>query len=103
MKRKLFGLSVFMLVSLFAITACSSDDTAQENESAQEANTTTENVEDIKELVHAYSTGKKEAERASITSHQLIVTEKDGTESTYDLPEDEFFLSIAPYINQTHE
>src|SRR5699024_5715029 len=39
---------------------------------------------------------------ASITSKELIVTEKDDSESVYPLPENEFFVSIAPFINETH-
>lgn len=57
---------------------------------------------DIKQLVNDYSTDKLQAKSASITSHQLIVTAGDNSKTTYDLPEDEFFVSIAPYENQTH-
>lgn len=55
----------------------------------------------IRELVNDYSIGIKRAEAASITSEQLIVTDSDG-DSTYALPEDDFFVSIAPYIDETH-
>lgn len=58
---------------------------------------------DIKELVHDYSVGNIEAEAASITSSELIVTNEDQEETTYDLPEEEFFVSIAPFIDETHE
>lgn len=57
---------------------------------------------DIKELVNDYSTGNKKAQNASITSKELIVTNTNGSETAYDLPKGEFFVSIAPYINQTH-
>lgn len=56
----------------------------------------------IKQLVQDLSTGKASAQSASITSDQLTVTESDNQKVTYDLPKNEFFLSIAPYINQTH-
>lgn len=39
---------------------------------------------------------------ASITSHELIVND-NGEETRYDLPEDEFFVSIAPFVEYTHE
>lgn len=58
---------------------------------------------DIKELVHDYSVGNVEAASASITSSELIVTDENQEETTYDLPEDEFFVSIAPFLNETHE
>ncbi len=59
-------------------------------------------VEDIKELVNDYSVGNIKNQSASITSHQLIVTDSDGSQLTYDLPEDDFFVSLAPYFDQTH-
>jgi len=52
-------------------------------------------------MVHNYSMGVLQAEDASITSHQLIVNHA-GKKTAYDLPEDEFFVSIAPYIQDTH-
>src|SRR5699024_8097918 len=59
-------------------------------------------TQDIKELVQDYSVGDKEGEKASISSHELIVTDSEENQVTYELPEDEFFVSIAPFINQTH-
>lgn len=66
-------------------------------------NTPEEGVtQDIKELVHDYSVGNIKDQSASITSTKLIVTDSDERQLTYDLPEDDFFVSIAPYISQTH-
>lgn len=59
-------------------------------------------VENIKALVSDYSLGKIKNESASITSQQLIVKKKDGKELAYDLSKEDFFVSIAPYVNQTH-
>ena len=56
----------------------------------------------VKELVYDISTGKVETKSASINATQLVVTDKDDQTKTYTLPEEEFFLSIAPYIEQTH-
>lgn len=58
--------------------------------------------EDIKSLVHDYSTGNMQNQNASITSQELIVTDSEGKQNSFDLPEEEFFVSIAPYINETH-
>lgn len=58
--------------------------------------------EEIKQMVYDFSTDKLSAEGASITSHQLIVTSEDKSKTTYDLPQEEFFVSIAPYVNETH-
>lgn len=56
----------------------------------------------IKQIVYDYSSGGIIDESASITSQKLIVTRNDGTEKNYNLPEDEFFVSIAPYVENTH-
>ncbi|KAA9008596.1 hypothetical protein F4V43_00220 [Paenibacillus spiritus] len=57
---------------------------------------------DIKELVQSYSTGEMKAESASISSTKLVVTQADQSRVAYKLPGDEFFLSIAPYLKETH-
>ncbi|MEK3768006.1 CueP family metal-binding protein [Paenibacillus sp. FSL R7-0048] len=57
---------------------------------------------DIKQLVQEYSSSSLENLSASITSEQLIVTDSNNKEKTYDLPKDEFFVSIAPYVENTH-
>jgi hypothetical protein len=68
-----------------------------------EKNTPSENdAQNIKQLVNDYSTRILKTESASITSKQLIVTDSDKKSKKYDLPKDEFFVSIAPYINTTH-
>lgn len=89
MKLKVFAM---MLIIPIFLGACS--DT---NDVTKEFNET-----DIKTLVHDYSIGNITDQTASITSTQLIVTENNDNELTYDLPEDEFFVSIAPFISETH-
>jgi hypothetical protein len=59
-------------------------------------------AQSIKQLVHGFSMRSITAESASISSTQLIVKEDETVSTTYDLPEDEFFVSIAPYLNNTH-
>lgn len=89
MKMKL---SIFMLSLSVLLVACS-DDTNHVEEGY---------TDDIKGLVHEYSVGEVVDENASITSTELIVTNIDEEETVYPLPEDEFFVSIAPYIDETH-
>lgn len=60
-----------------------------------------EGTKDIREKVHHYSVDSFDDVTTSITSHELIVTD-DRTERKYDLPEEDFFVSIAPFINETH-
>ncbi|GAA0343503.1 hypothetical protein GCM10008967_37450 [Bacillus carboniphilus] len=59
-------------------------------------------VENIRQLVSDYSLGTIQDESASITSQQLIVKKSDGDEYVYDLSDEDFFVSIAPYVDQTH-
>jgi hypothetical protein len=91
---------VLLLTGIVVITAAAfilfsgNDNSATDETEAQE----------VKELVAEYSAGNISDASASITSHELIVTETDNDKNqfTYNLPEDEFFVSIAPYETQTH-
>ncbi|AIW40971.1 CueP family metal-binding protein [Paenibacillus polymyxa] len=69
---------------------------------AQREEADTQGASNIKQLVHDFSTRKATAQSASITSSQLSVSEDGKTTKTYALPDNEFFLSIAPYMEQTH-
>src|SRR5699024_4944861 len=82
---------LMIIVALFLVACQSNDSTSPDV-----------NTEDIKALVHDYSTGQIDNASASITGTELIVTTEDGGEEVDPLPEDEFFVSIAPFINQTH-
>ena len=90
MKLKMMA---FLGFALLLLGACSNGD--------NEANITS--TADIKQLVQDYTMGEAEAASASITSSELIVTDENEEETSYDLPEDEFFVSIAPFVNETHE
>ena len=89
MKKGLLGIAGLLLI--FILAACNNS-TSNEKE-----------VKDIKEVVHDYSVGSFENVSASITSHELIVTESNEKETSYELPEEEFFVSIAPFVEKTHE
>lgn len=107
MKWKL-ATTVFLAVAMLA--ACGDDNQTvseaiaeKETPSEQQATSVAQGqTDDIKALVASYSSDKTTDEKASITSQQLIVTDKDSNETVYALPEDEFFVSIAPYITETH-
>ncbi|WP_303981423.1 CueP family metal-binding protein [Niallia circulans] len=57
---------------------------------------------DIKQLVQDFSSGKKSAAAASITSDTLTVNTLDKEEHLYRLPKEEFIVSVAPYLVDTH-
>lgn len=80
-----------LLLSLVSV-ACNNENNAPKEAGKQ----------DIKEKVHTYSVGTHQDETASITSHELIVT-NNGKKTSFELPEDEFFVSIAPFVENTHE
>lgn len=78
--------------SIILLVACSNDNQVKEEE-----------IDDVKALVDEYSVGNfTDDHQASITSTELIITENDKSEKVHDLPEDEFFVSIAPFIHETH-
>ncbi|MBS4219658.1 CueP family metal-binding protein [Bacillus sp. FJAT-49711] len=83
---------VIWLIAIIVLVACSGKNINEDNK-----------TQNIKELVHDYSVGNnKNSQTASITSNELIVTNSDESKKVFDLPEDEFFVSIAPFINETH-
>lgn len=89
MKHKLI-LALVMSGSL--LTAC-----AQEEEAVKKIEAT-----EIKEMVQYYTARNITAKSASITATQLVVTNDNEEKEVYELPKEEFFVSIAPYINETH-
>lgn len=86
---------IFLIISLGLLAACNEAGEAVESAGADEA-------ENIEQLVHEYSVGSFEDVSASITSSELIITDSDNKETVYSLPDEKFFLSIAPYIGETH-
>ncbi|MFB1082208.1 CueP family metal-binding protein [Jeotgalibacillus sp. JSM ZJ347] len=92
MKFKSLCLAIF---AAFLLAACSSDSESQGQAGADEAT-------NIRELVQDFSTREVSAEQASITGETLTITEEDGSEQTHDITSEDFFVSIAPYVDQTH-
>lgn len=88
-KTKYISILTIVLLMLSFVVGCTKKDSI------------TMTNEEIKELVNHYSTNDVSGESASITSEYLIVP-SGGIEKKYKLPKDEFFVSIAPYIEKTH-
>jgi outer membrane murein-binding lipoprotein Lpp len=99
MKRTIFAIG---LATSMLLAGCASNDESNKPAEPETETASATEVQDIKQLVNDYSVGNIEDQKAAINSHQLIVTNSDDSQVTYDLPEDEFFVSIAPYIDQTH-
>lgn len=85
---------VGMLLLVVVLAACNSPE-------AKEAKVDSK-PENVKILADDYGKGKYPEHTASITSKEIQVTDKAGNLTTHSLPEDEFFVSIAPFINETH-
>ena len=83
--------AVIGLWFILLVVGCSSD---EQNE--VKANN------DIKKMVQKYSASKTEDVSASITSHELIVKDEQDKEIIYDLSKEDFFVSIAPFVKDTH-
>ena len=88
--KKVLLIAFGLLLSLMLV-ACNNNSVPSE-----------EGAQDIKEKVHEYSVGDFGEVTASITSHELVVTD-NGKETSFNLPSEEFFVSIAPFVEVTHE
>src|SRR5699024_2531301 len=88
-------MAIILFIALF-LAACNGNSKDEEIESKQME------PQELKELVNDYSVGNITDETASITSTELIITDSDEKERVHKLPEEEFFVSIAPFINETH-
>ena len=97
MKLKIFAIFVVTLFGCYFSSCLWWTESTNEESSLKESD-----PQDIEKLVSEYSLGNIENQSASITSQQLIVTESNKNQLVYDLPESDFFVSIAPYINKTH-
>lgn len=84
---------LLLFVSILLLAACS--------ESAASDTTTDEEI-NIEQMVHEYSVGTFENVQAAITYNELIITDENEEETIYPLPEDKFFVSIAPFETVTH-
>lgn len=93
MKKLMIGVTGFAVIALGAFWYTSYQD-------KETASTVVSG--DIKQIVQDFSLGKSSATSASITSSELKVVSQDSKATVYDLPKDEFFVSIAPFVNETH-
>lgn len=83
------------LLSILMIAGCS-------NENNNNVSINDSQGEDVKDLIATYSGDQTSTKSVSVTGTQLIITEENGEEIVHALPEDEFFVSIAPFKTETH-
>lgn len=93
MKKQLL---LMLLASVFLIASCSNSSEINEGTASNLEN------DEVKQLIEAYSGNQTSKQSASVTGTELIITEENGEETTYNLPKDDFFVSIAPFKDLTH-
>lgn len=91
------GLILVSILSIFFLAGCSS---ASDDEIIADLGFT---GLDAKEILLLVSTGDNDYNdvNISVTDSELRIITEDNT-ITYNMPENEFYLSVAPYINMTH-
>ncbi len=97
-------------VGALVLTACSSTPADSPASTSPSTNVLAANgLDDLsgRELIERLDT-LPVAERpvglaASVRPDAFLVSENDGPETSVALPDDEFYLSIAPYVNGTHD
>ncbi|WP_020619303.1 CueP family metal-binding protein [Paenibacillus daejeonensis] len=57
---------------------------------------------DVKQVVEQLSSGILPARSASIDARQLTLISGDDAQNVFALPAESFFVSIAPYLQDTH-
>ena len=67
-----------------------------------QSNQTELSTKELKQLVQDFTDRTLTAKSASITSTELIIEDENDKEVIHKLPEDEFFVSIAPFMTSTH-
>ena len=95
MKTRILGILLMLGVILAGCANEEADTKVDENSNVDES-------VDVKQLVNDFTTRKAVAESASITSSELIITDENQEVTKHALPEDEFFVSIAPFKTTTH-
>lgn len=91
-----------MKLKLLVVTFLASITLVACNGSASEEGTTSQENPNIKEMVYNFSMRLVKDQSAVITPSQLIVEDSNGKDTVYDISDEDFLVSIAPYINKTH-
>ena len=97
-----------VLGAMVLVTACTSTGTGPTADEARDAWLSEYDLDglDAREIIEHLDT-MLVAERpddliASVQSDALLLSDDDGNQASLDLPDDDFYVSIAPYLDQTH-
>lgn len=103
-----FSTAAATLAAMIFLAACSSEDPSTTSGGSDTGLSASE-LEDAsgRELVEELESLPLEERPtdfvASVETEEVVMIEEDGNESSVPLPEDEFYLSVAPYVDQTHD
>ncbi|WP_139827844.1 CueP family metal-binding protein [Nesterenkonia sp. PF2B19] len=106
--RRLGATFVFVVCATFLAAACSSAESPRVNgdTAAWLAEYDLDGL-DSREVVERLDSllvdERPEGLMASVQSEVLVVSDDGGRQTALEMPEDEFYLSVAPYVDQTHE
>lgn len=100
-----------LIVSVFALSACSDDagtdptgQAGQQSEATFEAISAMDGVEMVDYLDRMERDARPTDLVASVRTDEVLVTDTvTGDEAVVDLPSDQFYLSFAPYLTYTHD
>jgi len=96
-----FGLIASMLGAVLLLVGCTS---ASEPDLLAEKDLDGLLARDIIERLDTMPVAERDEHlMASVRPDELLLSTSDGSEAALPMPEDEFYLSIAPYIETTHD
>src|SRR5699024_8279756 len=85
---------IFLALTMMVLAACGGEDTNQAE--------TNLDTNELKDIMNDYTVDDLVDDAAAITSLELGV-EEDNEEVVYEVPEEEFCVAIAAFINETNE
>lgn len=104
-----FSATAGALAAMVFFTACSSEEPSSPASGAGETALSALGLEDasgrelVEELERLPLEDRPTDFLASVETEAVVMIDDEGNESSVPLPEDEFYLSVAPYVDQTHE
>ena len=99
---------VSVVIAVLALSGCGAGDQAAPTASGSGELTVADlGQQDARQVIEQLETMPVEQRptdlTASIRPDALVLTGADGQETSLPMPEDEFYVSIAPYVDQTHD
>lgn len=111
--KKTFALLALLALVPFALVGCSSEDDALESDPqvleqagglSMESLGAMDGVDMVDYLDRLPKADRPQTIIASVRANEVLLADAEsGDEKLVDLPDDQFYLSFAPYVSQTHD